>query len=137
MGCARTPRWAGLAAAALALLAGCQDQDAERLAKVGRRLAQHTEALGADANRKMVEGIQAVGGSAGEVAVDARVSARLQWDKSLAGQPIQVLAVEGKVRLVGTVRDDSQRRRAAALAEATVGVVEVSNELELAAAGQP
>jgi osmotically-inducible protein OsmY len=59
------------------------------------------------------------------------VSARLSWDKSLAGVPVQVRANGGRVELHGTVPDLTQRRRAVELAESTAGVTEVVDALQV------
>ena len=63
--------------------------------------------------------------------LDARVSARLRWDKALAGSKIQVQAKDGVVELKGPVIDLAQRRRAVELAESTAGADKVTDLLEV------
>jgi osmotically-inducible protein OsmY len=116
---------------ALAGLGGCQKTDTDILARVGRGLARKAEA--ATANSRLLSGWQAVRANLDEVAVDARVAARLSWDQTLTGQPIQVLASGSRVELHGTVSGTAERRRAVELAESTVGVAEVADALEVAA----
>jgi osmotically-inducible protein OsmY len=116
--------------ASLALLGGgCSGADADILARVGRKVAGKVETL--TANSKLASGWQSVRANVDDVAVDARVSARLSWDKSLVGVPIQVHASGGRVELHGTVPGLPQRRRAIELAESTAGVSEVVDALQV------
>jgi hypothetical protein len=64
-----------------------------------------------------------------------RVKARLVTDRRLEGVPFTVTADGGKVTLRGVVPDAAARKRAVSLAENTVGVAEVADELA-APAGQ-
>jgi osmotically-inducible protein OsmY len=67
--------------------------------------------------------------SVGERRLAARVDARLRWDKSLEGAHIEVRATSADIALRGTLRDESQRPRAVELAESTLGVDKVSDEM--------
>jgi osmotically-inducible protein OsmY len=117
----------------LALLCcGCSGEDADRLARIGGKLAAQAEGLAAQAEGKLALGWQAVQAQVDEAGVDARVAARLRWDKELAQAEIQVQVNDGAVELIGTVADEVQRRRAVELAEATVGVEQVVDALEVA-----
>lgn len=111
---------------------GCSDQDAQCLARVGERMKVKLEVLTAGTQNKLVAGWQAARGDLDEMALDARVSARLRWDKSLTNHAIQVRAEGGMVELRGTVTDLQQRQRAVELARTTVGVETVSDELTVA-----
>jgi osmotically-inducible protein OsmY len=122
--------------AGLLLIGGCKGQDADILARVGRKLAMKGEAVTARAGTKLAGGWQAVRANLDELAVDARVAARLSWDQTLAGVPIEVHSQGTRVELRGTVADADQRRRAVELAEATLGVTEVTDSLQVAALGQ-
>ena len=62
-----------------------------------------------------------------------RVQARLETDRRLEGLPFTVTADGPKVTLRGVVPDAAARRRAVSLAENTVGVVEVVDELAVPA----
>jgi hypothetical protein len=111
------------------LTAGCSRQDTERLARIGKHIAAHAEALTADCRAGLGSSWNGVGEGVG---LGARVGARLRWDKDLAGLPIQVHAVAGTVELKGTVRELAQRRRAVELAESTTGVEKVNDQLQIA-----
>src|SRR5262245_962339 len=104
-------RWAlvGLALAAGAI--GCSQEDPDHLARVAKCVAAKGEGLTGDAD-KTLTGLQALQVNLDELTLDARVSARLRWDKDLAGSQIQVQVRDGAVELKGTVRDLPQRRRA-------------------------
>jgi osmotically-inducible protein OsmY len=110
---------------------GCDNQDTERLAKVGRTLAAKTEALSGGANGTLSTGWQAVRADLDEMALDARISARLRWDKNLANTQIRIHTHGGEVELLGTVADQSQRQRAVDLAGSTTGADKVTDKLEV------
>ena len=63
---------------------------------------------------------------------DARVAARLGWDKGLGGSQIQVSAHDSVIELTGTVEDLTQQRRAVDLAGSTAGVADVVDHLHIA-----
>jgi hypothetical protein len=113
----------------IALTAGCSRQDTERLARIGKRLAAHAEALTADCRASLDSNWNGVGE---DVGLGARVWARLRWDRDLEGLPIQVHAARNTIELKGTVRDLAQRRRAVELAESTTGVEKVNDQLHVA-----
>jgi osmotically-inducible protein OsmY len=117
----------------LLTLCGCNRNDADRLARVSRKAAAKVEGMTGAAPDRLAEGWTALRAGLDEVALDARVSARLRWDKGLAGAHIEVRASGGVVELLGTVVDDSQRGRAIDVAQATVGVERVTNNLEISA----
>src|SRR5262245_44442188 len=106
--------------------AGCDHQDTDRLARVARCVAAKGEALTAGADGQLA-GWPSFQANLDEMAPEARVAARLRWDKTLAGTAIQVRGREGIVELTGKVPDLTQRRRAVELAQATVGVTEVTD----------
>ncbi len=125
MGKLTTAGWLLLGLSALA--AGCSRQDTERLARVGKRVADRFEALTADCRAGF-------GGSwnGGAPGLSGRVAARLRWDKGLAGLSLQVHATGGgAVQLKGTVHDLTQRQRAVELAESTAGVEKVTDQLQV------
>jgi hypothetical protein len=125
----RTIGW--LICAAVLGSCGCKGQDVERLSKLGSRLAQKAGSLiGSNGNNPLPRGLQGMRLHWGQVAVDARVAARLNWDKSLEDVPIQVEANGTEVKLRGKVPDPAKRRRAVDLASSTAGVEKVTDELE-------
>ena len=111
------------------ILCGCDSADQVHLSRCGRLVAQrlehaleHDGALG-DVWRRIHETT--------DVALDARIMARLHWDKGTADAQVQVKAANGLVELKGRVRDEEQRRRALELAQGTVGVEKVTDSLEI------
>lgn len=115
---------------ALAIAAGCDTQDTERLARVGRLTLDKVQTLAED-NAKAFSDLQpARQAGKDEQTLDARVAARLHWEKSLADAKIEVSVKDGKVELRGKVGDPAQRRRAVELAESTVGADIVVDLLE-------
>jgi osmotically-inducible protein OsmY len=117
--------------ACLGLLAvGCDGQDADRLAKIGRKAVDKLQVqAGADPGRTP-DSLQSIRGGIGEFALDAKVAARLRWDKPLEGTAIQVASLGGgTVKLTGTVPNFEARQRAVQLASSTSGVSKVIDEL--------
>lgn len=111
---------------------GCNSKDADHLAQIGRRTMGRAAAVTGKKSDAASSPLQALRVGWEQLTVDARVSARLQWDKTLADAAIQVRASSGVVELRGTVRDINQRRRAVELAETTAGVEKVVDRLEVA-----
>jgi osmotically-inducible protein OsmY len=127
-------RWlTGLLLGLVLGVGGCSHEDADRLARVGRKVAAKLEGVSGGAQEKLADGWQAVRGGWEDVALDARVAARLRWDKALGGTRIEVRATGGVVELRGSVGNDNQRRRAVEVAETTTGVERVTDALELTA----
>jgi osmotically-inducible protein OsmY len=113
-------------------LCGCNHDDADRLARVSRKAAAKVGGLSGAAPNRLADSWQVVRAGWDDVAVDARVSARLRWDKGLSGAHIEVRANGGVVELQGTVVDANQRGHAVEVATGTVGVDRVTDSLELA-----
>jgi osmotically-inducible protein OsmY len=121
----------GLFGALIMFACGCDSQDTNRLARAARCVAAKFESVTGNADDKLTAGLQAFRTDLNEMSLDTRISARLRWDKSLAGSKIQVRANGGVVELKGAVGDLAQRRRAVQLAESTVGAVQVTDLLEV------
>ncbi len=109
--------------------AGCNRQDADCLTHIGQKLAS---GLG-EAKQSLEVGWQGV---VPVIGLEARVAARLHWDKALAGAAIEVKASGAEVELTGTVQDLTQQHRAAELAEGTTGVEKVTNNLQVSSGEQ-
>ena len=103
---------------------GCNRQDADCLTRIGQKLAA---GLG-EAKGSLEVGWQGVVPAMG---LEARVAARLHWDKALDGAAIEVKANGTEIELSGTVKDQTQQQRAAELAEATTGVEKVVDNLQV------
>jgi hypothetical protein len=122
-------RWRWLAWLAL-LPAGCDGQDADRLAKIGGKVIDRLEMRATGGAGHLPDSLQSIRGGIGEFAVDGKVAARLHWDKELENASIQVGALAGgSVKLTGTVPTFEARQRAAHLARTTSGVSNVVDEL--------
>lgn len=113
---------------ALTLLSGCQDAD--QLSRLGAKLSQKAEAFFSTHGGQLAQSWPALSIHLGEVALDARVSARLRWDNKLSDLSFRVTVDGGNVELQGKVQDGEQRKRAVELAESTVGVEKVTDKLE-------
>jgi osmotically-inducible protein OsmY len=123
--------WTGwLLVGLVGMACGCDNDDASRLARVGQKAVAKAGGLGAGANQKLATGLHALQGDLDESALDARVAARLRWDKTLADTTIEVRAEGGEVQLSGKVANLAQRRRAVELAESTLGSEKVTDGLE-------
>jgi hypothetical protein len=102
---------------------GCSNSDQDHLARAAVKAREKIKNAGGDSS----------GGLTGwqSMALDARVSARLRWDKTLSNEHIHVQATGGVIELKGRVHDLAQRRRAVELAESTVGTEQVLDLLEV------
>jgi hypothetical protein len=105
-------------------ITGCNRQDADCLTRIGQKLSA---GLG-EAKESLEVGWQGVVPAMG---LEARVAARLHWDKALAGAAIEVKASGSEIELTGTVKDQTQQHRAAELTEATTGVEKVVDNLQI------
>ncbi len=133
-GCDRARRAAGRVGMLVVLAgiaAGCGREDADGLARIGRKSLARTKPLTAEAGDRLAAGWQALRGGDKDTPVEARVLSRLRWDKELAGAEIAVQSVQGGVELKGKVRSAEQKQRAAELAQATTGVETVKDALEV------
>jgi osmotically-inducible protein OsmY len=110
---------------------GCDSQDTDRLGRAAQRVAARFEGVTGSADDKLAAGIQAFRADLNEMSLDSKVSARMRWDKALAGTKILVQAKNGVVELKGTLADLAQRRRAVELAETTAGTEKVTDLLEV------
>jgi osmotically-inducible protein OsmY len=119
----------------VALAAGCNQEEAERIVRIGHKLSARAESLSGDQIGSLSKGWQAVRNGWEETTLTGRVAARLRWDKKLADTQVQASAVGNVVELKGTVREASQRQRAVELAESTTGVEKVTDSLEVASPG--
>jgi hypothetical protein len=116
----------------ISCFAGCNRQDADRLARVGRTTATQLSNLAGGPHGKLATGLEAMRGALGHATIDSRVAIRLEWDKDLANLDLRVLTTEpGVVRLEGKIADEKQRRRAVSLAASTLGVRQVVDALKV------
>ena len=102
---------------------GCNRSDGDRLARVGVKVADKVQALAPE--RTPFAGALA----SQQPAVDIRVKERFRLDRYLAVLTIEVTADGGAVRLRGRVDDPVLKQRALEIAESTVGVDTVVDEI--------
>jgi osmotically-inducible protein OsmY len=114
-----------LAIALVVLITGCNQQDADGLGRVGKKVLAQAGTVTDPLRDRFDSGVR------GLASVKERVQARLQWDTHLANIAIEVHATAGSVELKGHVKTDEQRRRAVDLAESTQGVECVRDSLEV------
>jgi hypothetical protein len=106
------------------LSTGCDPQDSERLARVGRVVTTKVQAL-APQRTPFAESIGL------NQNPEERVRSRIRSDRYLSALPIDVSADGGTVRLKGSVDQEVLKRRAVEIAESTVGVDKVIDELSV------
>jgi len=111
-----------LAAGLVLVAAGCNRQDSQRLARVGKKIVERAEQMAGGTQEKLVGGLRNVQDGTG---LAARVANRLRWDVAVADADIAVRADGNVVELRGNAESLQQRRRAIELAETTVGVARV------------
>jgi hypothetical protein len=118
---------------AVAVTSGCTGEDTRRLGVISRRLVEHARGL-TPANGLPPAPVQQLAAqlpTPDELSLDARVIARLRWERRLSGATIAVRVDAGMVTLSGTVRTAEQRTLAIQTTEATLGVEHVVDELTL------
>jgi osmotically-inducible protein OsmY len=99
----------------VALLAGCNSQDNERLSRMARVAAGKLEGAGGD------HSLASLRGNLDNTTLGSRVSARMRWDKAMEGANVEVHSRGGEVELKGIVRDVAQRQKAVEIANSTIG----------------
>jgi osmotically-inducible protein OsmY len=113
---------------ALAASAGCGG-DVDRLASAGRLAGGKLEAATSNARVRLARGWESLQGGPETGSLQDRVAARLRLDQGLAGARIDLVIEGATVTLKGVVPDTARRRRAVELAQTTVGVEKVTDEL--------
>src|SRR5713101_3805492 len=81
----------------LLLLAGCNRQDTESLQSITHKVLSRADALTGEVKSSTPP--QWHGNQ--EMALDARVTARLRWDKQLADVPLEVKAIGNTIEIHG------------------------------------
>lgn len=98
--------------------------------KIGEKIDRGLTRLGNELRRGWQEARDAVD----KLGIEGRVYGRLKWDKRLENAPIEIDSREtGVVVLTGTVTNMQAKSRAGRLAEDTVGVRQVVNNITVAA----
>ncbi len=119
-------RWHFLAFFAVSITS-CNRQDTDGLGRIGRKVLDRTQVAVSPLREKFDHTLKGIGATS----VKDRVQQRLQWDKALAETSIAVTVSDNVVQLKGNLKNAEQRRRALELAESTVGVDRVTDELQV------
>ena len=106
--------------------AGCNQQDAECLSRIGRKVSVHTKNSAGDVGAKLDVGWF---GAKKEPTLQEKIHDRLRWEKSLTEFKLEVIVKDKEVELKGQVKSPEQRQRAIELAETLIGVEKVTDSL--------
>lgn len=119
----------------LGLAAGCDDQEIDALRRVGDKAMAKVSGLADQARAKVKLPLPEMPPAAQipspAASLAEQVRCRLKWDRPLADLHLEVRTEGNKIMLSGLVHGDDQRRRAVALAESTVGVDTVIDQLSI------
>ncbi|HZZ79148.1 MAG TPA: BON domain-containing protein, partial [Gemmataceae bacterium] len=111
---------------ALPFCAGCNQQDAECLSRIGKKVAAHAK-----------NGAGEVGGKVDfrwahmEPSLQDKIVDRLRYENTLTELKFDVVVKGKEVELKGTVKSPLQRQRAIELAETVAGVDKVTDSLKV------
>jgi hyperosmotically inducible periplasmic protein len=108
---------------------GLGEKAGEKLDEVGRKLKKGID----KAEDAVREGVQKTRDSVQSMGVQARVYGRLHWDKSLHSSTLHVKVEEGVATISGSVPTSEAKTKAVTLADETVGVTKVVDELTIPA----
>jgi osmotically-inducible protein OsmY len=112
---------------AVTMAAGCNQQDADCLSRIGRKVAAHARS-----------GAGEVGGkfdlrwARSDPTLQEKIQDRLRFENTLAEITFEVSVKDKEVELKGTVKTPSQRQRAVELADTVAGVDRVIDSLTVA-----
>lgn len=110
---------------------------AEAQQGIGERLGEQLDQGLSRLRTEVREGWASLRSTVDEMSVQGRVYSRLRWDKQLADLKIDVDTEEGGVVLLrGQVSSAEAREKALQLANDTVGVTRVVDELKVLAPGE-
>lgn len=120
-----------LTCALLTTCSGCTNGDVERLGRIWHRVGDRLNSLTSGVRARMSRSWTALREQSNAPAVlRERVACRLRLDKSLAASAIEVEVSGTTVTLRGSVPESAARKRAVELAESTVGVETVDDQME-------
>lgn len=104
---------------------GCNRQDKECVTRICMKTAIHAETALGEFRKNFGDNWFAGAG------IEARVAARLRWDKQLDKAEITVGMCDEMVELSGSVKTAEQKKRAYELALSTAGVKEVADLMQI------
>jgi osmotically-inducible protein OsmY len=123
---ARGPGWWVVVLLLVTASAGCNRQDAECLARIGRKISAHAKSSAGDVGSKLDFGWA---GSKKEPTLQEKIQDRLRWESTLTDVTFEVVVKDKEVELKGTVKGALQRQRAIELAETLAGVEKVTDAI--------
>ncbi len=110
---------------------GCSDTDAEKLRRVGDktfdRAAHLTQKVWDELGQTLLDQKPAAPEKSTDIA--QRVWQRIQWDRDLANTSIKVALQDDKLLLSGNIKSEALKQHAQDVAERTLGVNKVQNDL--------
>ncbi len=115
----------GVCSLAVTLAAGCNQQDADCLSRIGRKVAAHARSGAGEVGGKVN-----LGWARTEPTLQEKIQDRLRFDSTLTEIAFEVSVKDKEVELNGTVNTPSQRQRAVELAESVAGVDRVVDSLK-------
>lgn len=126
-----TARWRRTVVTAIAALAltGCDRDTRQAVDKAGTEIKREAKEAGAHAKESLKEVGETAGQVAGDAAITARVIGALHAEKDVRSRNIDVETFQGKVVLKGTVPDRAQAQLASQIAQSVAGVKSVENRL--------
>jgi len=124
---------AGLVAAITMASSGCDNEEVERVNRVGQKVSEKCQTVLIGSENSLSSSLEAMRTNWNEAALDTRVSLRLRWEKNLSDTAIKVSVTEGVVELKGTLTNENQRQTALSLAQSTTGVESVKDEMTVSA----
>jgi osmotically-inducible protein OsmY len=108
------------------LAAGCNQQDADCLSRIGRKVAAHARSGAAEVGGKID-----LRWARTEPTLQEKIQDRLRFENTLTDIALEVSVKDKEVELKGIVNTPSQRQRALELAETVAGVDRVIDSLKL------
>ena len=105
------------------MLAGCNKQDTDSLARIGRKVAAHAKSSTGEMGAKVD---LSWAGVRKEPSLQDKIQDRLRYENTLTEATFEVHVKDKQVELKGVVKTPLQRQRAIELAETVAGVDNVA-----------
>lgn len=114
--------------------AGCNRQDTECLARIGRKIAVHAKNSAGDVGAKL--DLSSLGGKR-EPTLQEKIQDRLRFENTLTEITFEVHVKDKEVELKGEVKNALQRQRAIELTETLAGVERVTDAIKVREDDEP
>jgi osmotically-inducible protein OsmY len=124
--------WVGAIVVALGCAVRAQEGSGKKIGEKIDEAIQDVKKGVKDLSKEIQETFERTRASVDRMGIQARVYGRIHWDKALTDQSIEVkVEKNGVCTLSGAVKDTITRAKAGALANDTVGVAQVQNQLSI------